>query len=94
MDKYVETCVEAPDYNGTLYYYAEHAFPGLTVADLARVTAVVKYTYLVPPAPMGATHSTAPVWLADERAVVYCASGPPPLFSEVTFIYPHIDQPP
>jgi hypothetical protein len=73
--------------SGTTVAYAEHAFPGYTVQQLARAVAIVTWSanfVFIP----GYTQSVQTPFVRDGYVAIDCGSATSPEYSSVTFMLP------
>lgn len=69
--------------------YAEHLYPGRTIADLASVRALgYRENTAAPGVPTSYLSESVTVHVADGRAAVACGLASGPLFVSVTFVGP------
>lgn len=86
-DVATEPCDKVGDIGGTMFVYAEHAYPGKTVADLAPIAIAAHFT--AGAAFAGYEHSTvAGTYLAAGKVAVNCGPQSAPTFDSVTFVLP------
>jgi hypothetical protein len=78
----VEPCDKSYVYSGTTITYAEHLFPGKSMADLVSVTVIYATTLGAPPGYANSTsHDT---WIRDGAVFGACTPGA----QSVTFVLP------